>query len=35
MTILLFIGVLQCVAVLHCCELFVSERLNIKQESSV
>ena len=30
MAILLFIGVLQCLAVLCCCELFVSGRLNIK-----
>jgi len=34
MTRLLFIGVLQCLAVLCCCELFVSGRLNIKDESS-
>jgi len=30
MTILLFIGGLQCLAVLRCCEVFVSGRLNIK-----
>jgi len=29
MTMLLFIGVLQCLAVLRCCDLFVSGRLNI------
>ena len=28
---MLFVGVLQCLAVLRCCELFVSGRLNIKK----
>jgi len=35
MTILLFIGVLQGLPVLRCCELIVSGELNIKLESAV
>jgi len=31
---LLFIGVLQCLAVLRCCELFASRRLDVKWESA-
>jgi len=31
MTIWLLIGVLQCLAVLRCCEVFVSGKLNINQ----
>ena len=30
-----FIGLLQCLAVLRCCELFVSGKLNIKYESAM